>query len=163
MIAGCKSAQRLVRAAARPWIPLLLLALWQVACADHIGRVIHAPLVDAGVDAALGSAPDTRAEAAMGTQPDLLPDGPRPPDARSSDGATREAGPTVTERVKCGFGGATQTESCSSDKGGCSASESCWFFVSGPLGERVVWTSTCGGNVVTIVDGVDDFVVFDCR
>ena len=51
---------------------------------------------------------------------------------------------------------------CSSSKGQCSGTDSCLVNVEGTAGEKIQWTSSCGGNKETTINGQNKNVEFNC-
>jgi hypothetical protein len=76
------------------------------------------------------------------------------------------AGP-VQESVKCVFSGASATtaaQECYSDLGhGCKGVGSCMVKVSGTMGQKLTWKSSCGGYAYTTLDGKDESATFTCK
>jgi hypothetical protein len=71
-------------------------------------------------------------------------------------------GAALSETITCLFPGSKVTQSCDSIKGSCKGVSSCSVIVSGTLGEKVDWKSTCGGYFTTIVDGKSETITFPC-
>lgn len=87
----------------------------------------------------------------------------------------------ISEEVKCVFNGATMEQKCSGTGAytindsnmeiyppqfSCSGTESCVMKVSGPKGMKLAWSSSCVENSkmpITTIDGVDEYVNFNCR
>ncbi len=73
-------------------------------------------------------------------------------------------GTPVQEQVKCVFGTSTLAQDCYSDVGpSCKGIGSCLVKVSGMLGQKVLWKSSCGGYVTTLLDGKDESATFACK
>lgn len=75
---------------------------------------------------------------------------------------TFNCGTTISETVTCLFPGSKLTQSCDSIKGSCQGVTSCSVIVSGTVGEKVDWKSTCGGYFTTIIDGKSETLTFPC-
>lgn len=76
----------------------------------------------------------------------------------------------VEEQVKCIFKGSisgqkcyTATDSSSNYSGyGCSGTESCVVDMKGINGDKISWKSSCGGYAYTIINGSNEYAVFNC-
>lgn len=70
--------------------------------------------------------------------------------------------PPASEWVTCLFKGSTTYQECYSSKGSCKGLLGCTVFVSGTLGEKVEWKSTCGGYAYTVIDNQPEPASFIC-
>ncbi len=70
----------------------------------------------------------------------------------------------LKEVVTCVFACAAVTKGttneCVSARGSCKGLGSCQVVVAGPKGEKVEWKSTCGGTATTLIDGLDEKLLF---
>jgi hypothetical protein len=94
---------------------------------------------------------------------------PRPPDYyvpdyHKPDYFKKDYSPLYTEKVTCKFSGSSGSQECFSSKGAtCKGVGSCTVTVSGTLGEKIDWKSTCGSNIATtIIDGKNETALFYC-
>jgi hypothetical protein len=70
--------------------------------------------------------------------------------------------PPVSEWVTCLFKGSTTYQECYSPKGSCKGLLGCTVQVTGTIGEKVEWKSTCGGYATTVIDGMPEPANFVC-
>lgn len=76
----------------------------------------------------------------------------------------------VEEQVKCIFKGSTTEQKCyaatdnSSNYSGysCSGTESCASDIRGINGDKITWKSSCGGYAYTVMNGSNEYAVFNC-
>ncbi|MBW2978085.1 hypothetical protein KY331_04535 [Candidatus Woesearchaeota archaeon] len=71
----------------------------------------------------------------------------------------------VREQVKCLFMGATEQEKCYSAEPhelSCRGTTSCKIDVVGREDNKITWKSSCGGYAYTRMDGIDEYIKFDC-
>jgi hypothetical protein len=123
------------------------------------GAVVDTSAVDApgldktgGVDAELPDASPLDASPLDATPLDVSP-----LDALNID--TGQAAEVVT----CRFKGSSVTQSCSSSAGQtCSGIASCTVKVTGVMGLKLTWKSSCGGYAYTVVDGTNEPANFQC-
>jgi len=71
------------------------------------------------------------------------------------------------ENVSCIFKDATKEEKCFSGDYSCSGVGQCVISVTGAVGDKFVWKSTCGGEDSTVIDsgnqnGGNDYALFYC-
>jgi len=79
-----------------------------------------------------------------------------------TDGACK-AQTYANETVRCDFMPSyNTTHICSSDKGNCTGINSCEVFVWGMMWENVSWGSDCYGSPITVIDGVNQKIQFNC-
>ncbi|MEK6952183.1 MAG: hypothetical protein AABX29_04145 [Nanoarchaeota archaeon] len=71
---------------------------------------------------------------------------------------------TIKETVRCSFSGSDNTQKCYSDDGkfNCNGQSFCDVVVSGYVGEKINWKSSCGGYATTFIDGKDEKALFVC-
>ncbi len=69
-----------------------------------------------------------------------------------------------SETVTCAFTGATSLEACRTSYFGpaCKGKGSCAHKISGYVGQKHTWQSSCGGTATTVTDGKDEAVSFSC-
>jgi len=72
--------------------------------------------------------------------------------------------PTVpaSEWVTCLFKGSSTYQECYSSKGSCKGLLGCTVYVTGSMGEKVEWKSTCGGYAYTVIDNQAEAASFPC-
>ncbi|MCX6804076.1 MAG: thioredoxin domain-containing protein [Candidatus Diapherotrites archaeon] len=78
--------------------------------------------------------------------------------------STSVSGSTVsgaTEQVTCLFN-SSDAQECHSEFGSCTGTGSCAINVSGVLGQKIEWKSSCGGYAYSIIDGTNENIKFDC-
>ena len=68
----------------------------------------------------------------------------------------------VKEQVKCVFYNSNQLQKCNSPKGSCSGIETCIVDITGQVGEKITWKSSCGGYAYTTIDGNAEHANFKC-
>ncbi len=70
----------------------------------------------------------------------------------------------VKEEVVCVFLNSVSNQKCHTLDGrsACYGTTGCSFYVSGQMGEKLTWTSSCGGYVTTVIDGTKDQLEFIC-
>ncbi len=82
------------------------------------------------------------------------------------DGACLK-GESISEQVTCIFKNSDREQRCYlseyNDKFYCSGKESCVISVKGYKSEKMVWKSTCGSYIPTLIDGQDENAEFDCK
>lgn len=71
---------------------------------------------------------------------------------------------TITEQIKCVFVDSNEIQKCYTDDGkfSCEGIGSCIAEVSGTQGASLRWKSSCGGEYLTTIDGVNDEIAFKC-
>ncbi|MFH1209911.1 MAG: hypothetical protein V1663_03930 [archaeon] len=79
----------------------------------------------------------------------------------------RDVWPTGNEieQVKCIFDGTNLPQRCYpsySYDAGCSGVGVCIATITGSIGDKITWKSSCGQYVTTIIDGENDYAKFDC-
>jgi hypothetical protein len=70
--------------------------------------------------------------------------------------------PQIKEQVFCVFNSSAPQACYASNGAGCKGTGSCMAVVTGQQGDKIDWKSTCGGYAGTILDGVDEKILFDC-
>jgi len=75
----------------------------------------------------------------------------------------------VEEQVKCIFKSSTSEQKCyiATDNSnysdyGCSGAESCAVDIRGINGDKITWKSSCGGYAYTVMNGSNEYAVFNC-
>jgi len=76
----------------------------------------------------------------------------------------------VEEQVKCVFKGSTSEQKCylaTNDSSnyagyGCSGKEACVVDMKGINGDKIPWKSSCGGYAYTVMNGSNEYAVFNC-
>ncbi len=76
-------------------------------------------------------------------------------------------GEKVKETVTCAFKNSEKEQKCYSadavsSRFSCNGIETCSVEVEGNKWEKITWKSTCGGYAYTKLDGIDDYIKFDC-
>ena len=73
----------------------------------------------------------------------------------------------ATEQVKCIFLNSNMQQKCYSyvdnQAIGCSGVENCLTDISGEIGKKLFWKSTCGGYAETTIDGQNEEISFTCK
>jgi len=76
-------------------------------------------------------------------------------------------GESVSEKVSCIFKNSDREQKCYlseyNDRFYCSGKDSCVIDVKGYRGEKMIWKSSCGSYIPTIIDGQDENVEFECK
>ncbi|MCA9666273.1 MAG: hypothetical protein KC503_11820 [Myxococcales bacterium] len=95
--------------------------------------------------------------------PSTPPSTPTDPDPPDPPPPPPSVPPVVEEVATCVFNGVTTMQACYSDTGEkCAGVGSCDVLMRGLYGRPVQWKSSCGGYASTILDGVNEKVVFRC-
>lgn len=77
----------------------------------------------------------------------------------------------LTEQVQCIFNDDNQTankiqHTCYAENGNlivqCSGLSNCFVNVSGENGTKISWSGSCSGGGETLIDGIDESIIFDC-
>jgi len=76
-------------------------------------------------------------------------------------------GEPISEQITCIFKNSDKEQKCYlseyNDKFYCSGKDSCVINVKGYNGEKMIWKSSCGSYVLTIIDGQNENAEFECK
>jgi hypothetical protein len=88
------------------------------------------------------------------------------PESSCSEGICLQ-GEKITEQVNCVFKNSNSVQKCytaeDNSRAFCSGAETCVTDLSGYLGEKITWKSSCGNYVYTKIDGEAKLVEFNCN
>lgn len=70
---------------------------------------------------------------------------------------------TSREYATCVFKDSTSQQLCYSDSDRCSGILDCKVRIAGRKGEKISWTSSCNGKRISLMDGKDENITFDCN
>lgn len=82
------------------------------------------------------------------------------------NGACIEKLDEIKEQVKCVFKNSSIEQKCYTAENNlvsCKGVGSCIVNITGKKGEKLTWKSSCGGYVSTLIDGIDEYVEFNCN